>query len=185
VNRLNLGCGSVIFEGWDNADINIFEQQNAAGEVVFPVNEGPTRIFHLDITQPVGLLHIGYYDYIFCNHMLSCFSHHELPHVLINMKHLLQTGGVAHILVPHAIMAMRAFFENDVMWFPQGSDMPEIDERFCTFLPWFGESKSIFTPRYLLELGRRAGFRHVAGVPWGKDEHDDREKESLVVEFTR
>jgi hypothetical protein len=185
VRRLNLGCGSVIFEGWDNADINIFEQRNAIGDVLFPVSEGPTRTFRLDVLEFPDLHTIGYYDYIFCNHMLSDFSHHELPRVLINIKHMLQTGGTVHILVPHIIMAMGAFFQNDVSWFPQGNDMPGIDERFCTFVTWFGESKSVFTPRYLLELGNRAGFSHVTAVPWGKDEHDDREKESLVVEFTR
>lgn len=179
MNRLNLGCGSVIFPGWDNADLT------REGHATYGNPTETTNIFHLDITAFPSILHVGYYDYIFCNHLLSCFTHHQLPVVLANIKHMLQTGGKAHILVPDVEKAIGAYLSDDANWFPLGDDLPSVDERFCTFLPWFGESLSIFTAPYLLGLGEKAGFRKVEQVDWGTDEHDDREREALVVEFTR
>jgi predicted SAM-dependent methyltransferase len=178
VKRLNLGCGNVIFDGWENADINAEPWHDGLGE-------GSTVVFPMDIMHFPGLMFLGAYEYIFCNHMLSCFSHHELPAVLTNIRHMLQSGGKVHILVPNAARAFHAWVEDDGSWFPQGDDMPDIDDRLCTFLPWFGESKSIFTLPYLLNMGLRAGFREVREVEWGSDPHDDRKGECLVVEFTR
>lgn len=169
----------MIFDGWDNADITI--EESTASEATDGSN---TQCFQLDITKPRHWME-GQYDYIFCNHMLSDFSHHELPTVLHNIRWLLTPLGVAHILVPNLFGAIKAYFEMDHGWFPQGLDMPNLDERLCTFVTWFGESKSVFTPTYLLTLGRRAGFSAVDVVLWGTDPHDDREKEAIVVEFTR
>lgn len=170
----------MIFKGWDNADIKMEESTIEDGET----DSDYTQRFRLDILNPSHFMQ-EQYDYIFCNHMLSNFSYHELPTVLTNIKRLLAPGGVVHILVPDAIAAFEAYAYRDHEWFPQGEDMPLLDERLCTFLTWFGESKTAFSKEYLLELGRRAGFKEVYIVPWGKDPHDDRNGECIVAEFIR
>lgn len=176
--KLNLGCGSVIFPNWENCDLTHL------GDNTYTNTAERTRVFHCDIRNPpIGTE--GRYRYIFCNHMLSCFSHHQLNEVLDNIRWMLQPGGKVHILVPDARKAIDALLVGDGDWFPLGDDLPSVDERFCTFLPWFGESLSIFTADYLLGLGHKAGFSLCEQVDWGLDEHDDREREALVVEFTR
>lgn len=174
-----MGCGRVQPEGWDNIDIVDYGQQ-----------------FVADITDA------GYqggqwheYDYIVANHLLSCFSHHDLIEVVLpNLRSMLKRGGVLRVLVPDARKAAHAYLDNDPAWFPLGDDLPDISDRFCTFLPWFGESKSIFDVTYLFGLGIDAGF-----VAWREcgfkvtklcDDPeivslDDRERQSLIVEFQK
>ena len=68
-----------------------------------------------------------------------------------------------------------------------------MSERFCTFLPWFGESKSIFDEEYLHGLLMKVGFSDIARSPHhatvlgtkGIYDLDDREGHSLVMEARR
>lgn len=174
-----MGCGRVQPEGWDNIDIVDYGQQ-----------------FVADITDA------GYqggqwheYDYIVANHLLSCFSHHDLIEVVLpNLRSMLKRGGVLRVLVPDARKAVKAYLDDDPTWFPLGDDLPFTSERLCTFLPWFGESKSIFDEFYLGRLATQAGFSVVARCDFGCTrlcpEHtitalDDREAQSLIMEFQK
>lgn len=174
-----MGCGRVQPEGWDNIDVVDYGQQ-----------------FVVDITD------VGYqggqwheYDYIVANHLLSCFSHHELLEtVLPNLRAMLKPGGVLRVLVPDVRKAVDAYLADECVFFPLGDDLPNVSERFCTFLPWFGESKSIFDFPYLLHLGRLAGFGTIFYVSHGFTalcpdpgiaSLDDREVQSLIVEFRK
>lgn len=183
-----MGCGTVQPEGWINLDCldygqgvtwdvmnDIFTQTNAIGEVVFTAEPEP-------------------YDLVVANHLLSCFSHHELlGTVLPNLRKMLRPGGVLRILVPDAEKAIRAYMAGDTEWFPLGVDLPDIGERLCTYLPWFGESKSIFVYEYLRGLLRDSGFISVtpalecgqslyAPTEWEAGSLDDRCRMSLIVE---
>lgn len=179
VRRANVGCGSVQPEGWDNIDVVDYGQQ-----------------FVVDITDA------GYqggqwheYDYIVANHLLSCFSHHELiGKVFPNLRSMLKKGGVLRVLVPDARKAVEAYLAEDTGFFPLGDDLPDVSQRFCTFLPWFGESKSIFDEFYLGRLAIQAGFSVAARCDFGctrlGPEHtiaalDDREAQSLIMEFQK
>jgi hypothetical protein len=89
--------------------------------------------------------------------------------------------------------AIRAYMAGDTEWFPLGVDLPDIGERLCTYLPWFGESKSIFVYEYLRGLLRDSGFIAVtpalecgqslcAPTEWEAGSLDDRCRMSLIVE---
>ena len=89
--------------------------------------------------------------------------------------------------------AIRAHMAGDTEWFPLGVDLPDIGERLCTYLPWFGESKSIFVYEYLRGLLRDSGFIAVtpalecgqslyAPREWEAGSLDDRCRMSLIVE---
>lgn len=135
------------------------------------------------------------YDYIVANHLLSCFSHHELKEkVLPNLLSMLKPGGVLRVLVPDADKAIRAYLDGDTPFFPLGSDLPDVAARFCTFLPWFGESKSIFTGSYLWRLALDAGFdvgmECIAHESWMLPDSeiaslDDRAEQALIMEFRK
>ena len=196
-------------EGWVNADDRYYGQEywvNPLGnqgvqpmghdeslERVLPGEHfGPQFSFD-PITRK--LLAIGPYDYIVANHLLSCFSHHELiGKVLPNLRRMLKDGGVLRVLVPDAEKAARAYLAGVAQFFPLGDDLPEVSERFCTFLPWFGESKSIFDASYLCGLGAKAGFSTQVQCAFGESwllpnseitSLDDRQEQSLIMEFRK
>ena len=168
----------MIFEGWDNCDLVVVEEFIRHG-----LEPEPTRLFHFDVRVRDDTMS-GLYDYVFANHSLSYLTYRELPGALDNIRDMLRPGGVVHILVPDALRAVQAYYEGDIAWFPLDHLM-SVDDAFCAYVLWFGESRSVFTGPYLLNLGRQAGFSDVRPVAWGLDEHDDREPESLVVEFVR
>lgn len=179
MNRLNLGCGSVQPEGWVNADLYGVMH----GCVQFDITNT------LDIQRAVDKH--GTFDIIVANHLLSCFSHHELPDVLANIRGMLATGGTLRVLVPNMREAARAYLCGDAAWFPQGNDMPSVSERFCTYVTWFGESPSIFDPPYLANRLEAGGFTKLAGPlqcgqvvlgPEGSGELDDRCRMSIIME---
>lgn len=180
MSRLNLGAGNARPEGWVNAD--------KRGEDVALVDIADAR--------SVDWLLDDYdeFDEIVANHLLSCFSHWDLVKVVLpNILRLLRPGGVLRVLVPDARKAAMALLRDDAAHFPLGDDLPTTDERFCTFLPWFGESLSIFTPLYLSKLLYASGFTAVAYAqhhhsPLGSDsitDLDDREGHSFVMEARR
>lgn len=174
VRKLNIGCGVIQPEGWHNVDNVDYGQQWIS-----------------DVRTWRGA-DWGSFDLIVANHLLSCFDHHELQDtVLPILRDTLAPGGVLRILVPDANKAILAYQMGDHAFFPQGNDMTVIDERFCTFLTWFGESKSIFTYQYLHDLLYGAGFSVSPSLFCGEEPVlvgssvlDDRCHEALIVEAT-
>ena len=179
MNRLNLGCGSVQPEGWVNADLRGDEYDCITVDVL-----------NARFTDRLAADH-GPFDAIVANHLLSCFSHQQLPSVLENIRSMLALGGTLRVLVPNMREAARAYLCGDAGWFPQGDDMPSVSERFCTYVTWFGESPSIFDPPYLANRLEAGGFTKLAGPlqcgqvvlgPEGSGELDDRCRMSIIME---
>lgn len=160
--RMNFGCGSVQPPDWCNVDRN---EDVAPIDAVDRESYGPTHPF---LPEPPGfyLLDIldwfpfqdGTFDYIVANHSLSDLTFHELPGALSELYRVLRPGGVLRVLVPDLRFAIAAWEQHDPTWFPQGDDLESVDERFCTFVTWFGTVGSVFTPPYLRLLLARAGF---------------------------
>ena len=182
MKRGNVGCGTVQPRDWINIDRKDYGQ-----EVLWDV-QSDAFISWLPADP------LRDFDLLVANHLLSCFSHHELlGNVLPNLRSALRPGGVLRILVPDAEKAIRAYMAGDTEWFPLGDDLPDIGERLCTYLPWFGESKSIFVYEYLRGLLRDSGFISVtpalecgqslyAPTEWEAGSLDDRCRMSLIVE---
>lgn len=217
MRRLNVGCGSVQPPDWDNADVRYMGQQYSlnvlSSDGGYNFNR-PREWAHDRATERAlggehwtgsGEAQLEPYDYIVANHLLSCFSHHELiERVLPNLRSMLKPGGVLRVLVPDANKAVLAYLNGDAAFFPLGDDLPDPAERFCTFLPWFGESKSIFDVFYLHSIAMKGGFAWTDGEPrmargsavcrpgvsWFLPDSeitalDDRPVQSLIMEFQR
>lgn len=190
MERMNLGCGVIQPEGWINVDVDTdhfnTEDENHAYLDVRSTNFST-------VARRENWL--GNIDYIVANHVLSDIGHHELVLAMANIRALLRTGGVLRILVPDILRAVEALMTEDEDWFPQDERTGGIDAKFCTFVPWFGEAKSVFTYGYLLELLRLAGFSDVSlpcecgetqfGLKPGITDLDDRCREALIVEALR
>ena len=169
--RMNFGCGSVQPDGWVNID---------------KLDSGA----YSDIRTWNGQWSERY-DYIVANHSISDLDFHELDPALKELRRCLRPGGVLRVLVPDLMGAVKAYQRRDYEWFPQGNDLTSIDERFCTFVGWFGTAKSNFTEGYLRLLLERAGFRtvirsNVRGRTLSSDREivslDDRQPTALVME---
>ena len=195
MKRLNAGCGSVKPSDWENADlrdayisIDFLHPDFLYGKIAGRFATAPA------LPEREVIIMEERYDVIVANHLLSCFAHHDLlGSVLPNLRKMLRPGGVLRILVPDAEKAIRAYMAGDTEWFPLGVDLPDIGERLCTYLPWFGESKSIFVYEYLRGLLRDSGFIAVSPAlecgqslyaprEWEAGSLDDRCRMSLIVE---
>lgn len=180
MKRMNLGAGSIHPPDWINVDV--------------VRHEAVPDFYYLDMTNATTTRPHRDYDYIVANHVISCIDHHGLAHALANVRAMLKPGGWFRILVPDAVEAFRAYLDEDEGFFPQDERTGGLDAKFCTFLTWFGESKSVFTYGYLLELLHAAGFSDVSlplvchetisGLD-GITDLDDRCTEALIVEAQR
>lgn len=202
---MNFGCGSVQPDGWVNVDKDARVEDHAfwvsdptsprAGmwQRIDPDgdDEDPTvpGLYQNDIRNGLGWPE-GTFDYIVANHSLSDLTFHELPGALSELHRVLRPGGVLRVLVPDLYRAWGAFLAERSDWFPQGDDLTDIHERFCTFVTWFGTVGSVFTPPYLSLLLRRAGFDDVSREtphlsthgPLGISELDGDRTTSLIME---
>lgn len=164
---LNIGCGSDRPEGWTNADKGVIVRGSGVAyadlRMVLP---WPDDTFTL----------------IVANHVLSDLTHHELPHALRELRRVLKPGGVLRILVPDFLRAVHHFEQGDPDWFPQDDRTEGLDARLCTFVMWYGESRSVFTRGYLRDLLAAAGFAEtVALLPVGATACSDPEWAALIV----
>jgi predicted SAM-dependent methyltransferase len=165
VSRLNIGCGSVRPDDWDNLDLDDW-----------------------DIRQPRG--GANQYDYAVCSFMLQELDFHELPGALRNLRAVLKPGGVLRVLVPNIEAAIFAFRARDEEWFPQDDRTGGLDAKFCTYVTWYGTCRSVFTRRYLEQLLVGAHFDAWAEVGFGQSQLSDRTvvaldsrpKEALIFE---
>lgn len=153
---MNFGCGSVQPDGWVHVDkelsgpVHAWRKEHAGAPV-----DGR---WELDIREGLPSGWGDSFDYIVANHSLSDLTFHELPDALKELHRVLKPGGVLRVLVPDFEGAIKAYYLRDREWFPQGPDLEEVDERFCTFVTWFGTVGSVFTGQYLYDLLHEAGF---------------------------
>lgn len=201
MKRMNLGCGSVQPEGWDNVDQANYEQPWFLNIRDRPHSSGFPEARHYGDDDRFNAELMRDYDYVVCNHMLSDIGHHDLVPALKNIRSMLREGGVLRILVPNVSAAFYAWLIGDEAWFPQDERTGGIDAKFCTFVTWFGESRSVFTHAYLVELLLAAGFSPVSASPLkcgqrsdmtqmypefeGITDLDDRCTEALILEARR
>ena len=96
-------------------------------------------------------------------------------------------------MVSDITSGFHAYVRGDLGWFPYDHRMDDIDVRFCTWLTWFGTTRTVFTRGYLEQAPRRGWVRrHVRFVDFketstdleGICDLDDRERESMFVEAT-
>lgn len=176
--KMNFGAGIVTVAGWTNVDRQYYDGM----DLVADVRDGFPKEWE------------GRFEMIVANHVLSDLTHHELVPALAELRRCLTQSGVLRILVPDLLEAVRAWTVTDLEWFPLGDDLPTRDERLCTFVTWFGESRSVFTAGYLDSLLAAAGFtlREMVGPGYSQFypesaivDLDDRERQALIMEASR
>jgi predicted SAM-dependent methyltransferase len=178
--RANIGAQRPV-EGWINFDIAPLDEADPA--VV------GTPYVAWDVRTECYRDFIDEFDYAVCSFMLQELDFHELPGALENIRAILKPGGWLRVLVPDIVRAFNRYRQREETWFPQDERTGGLDEKFCTYVTWFGTSKSVFTHWYMSNLLRGAGFEaRSASIGYtsctyrGITELDSRPKEALVME---
>lgn len=174
MNKLNMGCGYVMPDGWENVDLLDYGN-NVVADLL-------DRLPYPD----------DHFDYIVSNHTLQMIRFDDLPRALAELRRVLKPDGVMRTLVPDADGAAHSWIDMADGWEPPISEEIEgtRDGRFLRYLFWHGDARSAFTSESLAETLLKAGFSEAHDVRFGltNSPHpeiaslDSREDESIVVE---
>lgn len=177
LRRMNWGCGDNRVEGWINSDRK----------------EGPGIQHTADVMVGLGLASDSI-DYVVSVHALQEVPPEDLVTVLKELCRVIRPGGVLRLVLPDAIKGFEAYRRGDYSYFAvPDEDAKSIGGKLALQLTWYGYSRSIFTPDFIDELLRKAGFAEVThcghGITRsrfaGITELDNRENESLFVEAVK
>lgn len=169
MERLNLGCGLAVADGWTNVDIDDHGQEHV-----------------LDMRDGLPFAD-GHFGLVVANHVLHMLTFQELPGVLSEIRRVLAADGVLRIIEADPIKAFRAWERDDGAWFPIADDVAEhVDSKLALYLTWYSTRRSILTPGYLALATNDAGFAYglsPLGRLWAGDgELDTRHQESFLFE---
>lgn len=177
MRRLNLGCGPVQPDGWDNVDSNPIWGATVAD----PLGDFPFEEWD--------------FDYVVANHVLQMVAWIDLVDWLAAVRFVLKAGGVFRVLVPDLDAAIDARYRKNPAHF-EIDDRHEasLDGKFCMYVTQAGSTRSVFTEAWLRELLARAGFARVVrplhgGTLLCEDpgicDLDSRRSESILLEARR
>lgn len=179
MNRLNLGCGLQVAEGWVNIDRDDHGQ-------------GATRVFDFRSHLP---FETASFDAVVAHHVLDMLTLDELARVLGEVHRVLVPGGVLRISTPDVEEAIRVVVQQSeaeaLEWFPMVERGVTALEKLSHWLTWYGTRRTLLCFEMLEPMLREAGFTQVAYAICGETvyglradvcELDVREFESIFVE---
>jgi len=91
-DKLNIGCGSNLIEGWRNID---------------PYAKGP-RVEKMFVHQ----IESGCAGHILLQHVLEHINFHEQPGFVKELFRILKPGGTVHIVAPDFDVAVKMYYES-------------------------------------------------------------------------
>lgn len=159
MNRINIGCGPDIKDGWTNADSHPWE-----GSV------------NWDILNPPRVEWVKKFDLALVNHTLCLLGYDEVDVALGNIMEVLVPGGVIEVIDMDVLKAFDNFNRKNKSGFA-GLD-ESFDSMLCKHLVGYGR-KSIYTAQSMKEKLEKAGFKRVYVAQGSAD--DLRPEESFVV----
>lgn len=164
MNRMNLGCGPDLKQGWINVD-SVYRE----------------GIDVWDIRHPAVPQYLDQFDFILVNHVFCTMDFAAVKISLQNIREVLRPGGILQVIDMDLLKAFEAYQNNDGAALP--ADGKTIDEKLCNHISGFGTRKSLYTRVHLSTLLQEAGFQNV--IAKRNSEHDLRPAESLIVEAQR
>lgn len=173
MNKLNLGCGYVTPDDWDNVDKIEYNGDVLVADVLkgLPFQD-------------------NHFDFILMNHTLQMFHYDELPIVLSEVKRVMKSSATLRILTPDVKLKMYSYFDPSIrMHISNDIDVPISKEleptefgRLMRWIFWHGDTHCAFSEESLADLLERNGFKHGRIGAFGECELDSRENESLIME---
>jgi len=174
VRRLNWGCGPIAPYGWVNSDI----QPGPGVDVIADIRAG------LPLPD-------NEFDYIVSIHTLPELSYADQDHALVELRRVLRPGGVLRLSLPDLNKAIHAYASKDIDYFLIPDEIVKtLSGKMIVQLLWYGRSRCLFTPEFMIELLARCGYQSIQLCSFRQTvsayptivELDDRELESFFVE---
>ena len=164
-NKINIGCGPDIKEGWVNTD-----HLTADGVVYWDILE-----------NVIPNNWVEAFDFVLINHVLCTMRPSEATLVLDKALRMLKPGGTLQVIDMDMNKAITAFLYGRRDLFPVGGKT--IDEQLLMHVSGYGTRLSLYTHTYLTDLLYEVGYSKAYAVD--RSEHDLRPDESLIVEATK
>jgi hypothetical protein len=130
-------------------------------------------------------------EYIVSIHALPEMPYEEVVPALKELRRVLKKGGVLRLVLPDLLKGVRAYEQGDRDYFlVPDEDAESLGAKLIVQLIWYGYSRTLFTPEFIEELLRKAGFKRVEHCAYRETRSlfpdivslDNRERESLFVE---
>ncbi len=175
MQRLNLGCGLAVTDGWVNVD------REDHGQLVQ----------HRFDFRPFLPFDTASFDCVVAHHVLDTLTLDELAKVLSEIHRVLIPGGVLRISTPDVAIAIHHCFSGDLAWFSMVERGATVLEKLSHWLTWYGTRRTLLCQDMVDPMLRAAGFQGVAAVQCGESFYDlrgavcaldSREDESLFIE---
>jgi RNA polymerase sigma factor (sigma-70 family) len=124
----------------------------------------------------------------------NSFTTFATPTVLGELRRLLKPAGVLRLALPDVDKGIRAYLAGEREHFlVPDEDVASLGGKFVVHMLWYGWTMTMFTPDFIEELLRMAGFVTVHHVAFketcsrlpGITDLDNREEESLFVEAVK
>lgn len=167
MNKINIGCGPDLKDGWKNTD------NNTSGQWV-----DDTDLWDISKRAPVEWH--GLFDFALVNHTLCLLSYDEADVALENIKEVLADGGVLQVVDMDTLKAFENMKQGKSQYF--NGFTGNIEDQMCRHLVGYGR-KSIYTPASMAAKLEQAGFKNV--TIRNSSEYDFRPHESFAVEGTK
>lgn len=166
MNKMNLGCGFDVKDGWFNVN--------------HPSHEPVEGAIYLDALKD----HIdafNKFDFILINHVLCTMKPDAVNTLLGNVKNWLKEGGTVEVIDMDLLKVFHAYQDQ------RFEDIPieegNADAKLCFAISGYGTRLSLFTPMRMYDVLEDAGFRLVKQLE--SSDNDLRPKESLVFEAVK
>lgn len=165
MNKLNLGCGYDVKEGW----LNTNHESHA------PV-EGAEYLNILEKNPEMNYK----FDFVLVNHVFCTMSYEDTLTALLNLREMLAPNGSIQVIDMDLLKCYENYQNKQHEAFPgfEGT----IDEKLCKHIVGHGR-KSIYTPAYMQDVMFKAGFNSLKELK--SSHYDIRPRESFVIEAVR
>jgi predicted SAM-dependent methyltransferase len=165
IRKLHIGCGSNILKGWLNSDW-------------IP---NSSKVLSLDATHKFSIKS-DEFNYIFCEHMIACFSYFKGEHMLKECYRILKQNGTIRVSTSDLTFLIELFNTNKsslqkkyIEWScsKHVEYAPYYDEAFVinNFVREWG-NQFIYNENTLRQLMKNVGFKNITKCNLSESKHE-------------
>jgi predicted SAM-dependent methyltransferase len=153
-DKLHLGCGARLIEGWANLDIN------GLGSLVW------------DLRKPLPLAK-AQVRYIYTEHFIEHIERDDAVRLFSHARKVMLPGGVLRVSTPDLAKLVDDYRAGRVVRMEHGGWFPETPCRMLNEGMRMWGHIFVYDEAELVGLLRECGFQNIERVKWGESEHPE------------